>query len=157
MGGYISSGRIIRHEIRISVNDPIFLSKLRNWCKSNGIYYCVDYLSLSCDNNRHRRLQELEKGDYSREFVIKDKQITKLFRFWIGSSTKTIPTATFTNNVEFAKGLLCGYYCNEGYISDGAIFLPAVCCRSNCTKRLRCVRCERGLRPTAFHRSISAL
>jgi DNA-directed RNA polymerase beta' subunit len=106
VGTYLSNGYVNKNHIFISNCDYNCNDNLVKFCKRHSLQY--HYNDRNCSNTIHGKI-----------LCIRSYTLSQLFIKAFGKTAelKRIPAELFNANINFLKGLIDGYFCNDGIVS----------------------------------------
>lgn len=119
MGLYLADGWATKTFVGISNNCDEIQSLIKNWCDKYNITY-------------HKVITESKSFPHAKSTDLKIHSviIACWFKEWMGtgSANKNMPMEAFNGTLDFAKGLLNGYFAGDGCVSkkDGKLLVCSV-------------------------------
>jgi len=102
VGIYLSKGWCTDTFIRINNNERVVLDRVRKWCDKYGVTH-------------HTVINNRLSGSQSTDLKIHCVILAKLFKKWMNTESihKVMPSEAYIGPLEFAKGILDGYFTGD--------------------------------------------
>lgn len=131
IGAYLAEGCVTEHHVLISNNDRSFTDRIEQWAKQFGLKYHYDESFKNNGYSRTIRMHSLVMTRLFRELFTKDSidneaRLNDILEGLVyaesklksSSRTKQFPVALLGAPDECLKGIIDGYFCGDGSVSQ---------------------------------------